>query len=251
MNTQNIKNNDKVSVAGEEIITFEKVSKVYPGSKGTALKAVSFSVYDGEFVCLIGPSGGGKTTVLKIIAGLEKPTGGVVTKPEVVSMVFQSTALFPWLSVFDNVAIGLRAINTAEKEVKKITSQFIDMMGLSGYKEKYPRDLSGGQKQRVGIARALSVNPEVLLLDEPFSALDAKTTAELHDDLLKIWREHKKTIVMVSHLIEEAVSLAERILLIKNNSISDIFGVDLPYPRREQGTHFLEEVNKIRKEFFR
>ena len=235
----------------KKILTFEKVSKVYPGSKETALRSINFSVYDGEFVCLIGPSGEGKTTVLKIIAGLEAPTTGTIVRPAVVSMVFQSTALFPWLSVFDNVAIGLRALNIVEKEVRKIATEFIEMMGLSEYKEKYPRDLSGGQKQRVGIARALAVNPHVLLLDEPFSALDAKTTAELHDDLLKIWKEHRKTIVMVSHLIEEAVSLAERVILIKNNSISDIFKIDLSYPRREQGTKFLEEVNKIRKEFFK
>ena len=235
----------------KKIVTFEKVSKIYSESKEVALRDVNFSVSEGEFVTLVGPSGGGKTTVLKIIAGLEKETSGSVMKPDVVSMVFQSTALFPWLSVFDNVALGLRALDTDEKTVKKIVDENISLMCLQDYKDKYPTELSGGQKQRVGIARALAINPSILLLDEPFSALDAKTTAELHDDLLKIWREHKQTIIMVSHSIEEAVSLSERVILIKNNTASDIFQINLPYPRREQGGLFMEDVSRIRKDFFK
>ena len=237
--------------SNKKIVTFDRVSKKYPGAKETALKDVSFYVNQGEFVALIGPSGEGKTTILKIIAGIEMETAGIVTKPDIVSMVFQSTSLFPWLSVSDNIALGPRALDTSEDVVKKIVRENIILMGLSDYAEKYPGELSGGQKQRVGIARALAIDPEVLLLDEPFSSLDAKTTAELHDDLIKIWKDKKKTIIMVSHQIEEAVSLSERVILIKNNTVTDIFPIDLPYPRREQGGRFQEEVSKIRKEFFK
>ena len=123
-------------------------------------------------------------------------------------------------------------------------------MGLTNFAQKLPSELSGGQRQRVGIARALAVNPEVLLLDEPFSALDAKTTSELHADLIKIWKETGKTIVMVSHLIEEAVSLSSKILLVKNKTIAHEFAINFPYPRREQQENFMSEVTKIRKEFF-
>ena len=239
------------SNSNNKIVTFDKVSKIYKDSNQTALKEVNFSIREGEFVCIIGPSGEGKSTVLKIVAGLEKETSGRVTKPTNVSMVFQSIALFPWLTVFDNIAIGLRAVKTPENIVKKIVDVHILMMGLRDHEFSRPADLSGGQRQRVGIARALSVEPDILLLDEPFSALDAKTTAELHEDLLKIWKEHKKTIIMVSHSIEEAVSLSERIILIKKNEVSCIFNIEFPYPRREQGARFEEEVSKIRKEFFK
>jgi ABC-type nitrate/sulfonate/bicarbonate transport system ATPase subunit len=256
-----------------KIISFENVTKIYRPLRETALLNVNFSVAVGEFVCLIGASGGGKTTILKIIAGLEKQTFGVVKKPDNVSMVFQSGAVLPWLSVFDNIALPLQvekesqknsatsaenqenkiARKSAEKtnsEIKKIVDEQMRIMGLTEFSQKLPSALSGGQRQRVGIARALAVNPDVLLLDEPFSALDAKTTFELHADLLKIWKETGKTIVMVSHLIEEAVSLASRVLLVKNKKIAREFPINFPYPRREQQENFMSEVTKIRKEFF-
>src|SRR3984957_8385753 len=231
-------------------IEFQNVSKLYPGEQHPALKDVSFSVAEGEFVCLIGASGCGKTTVLKIIAGLEEPTGGVLKKPANVAMAFQLGALFPWLTVFENAALGLRQKGASESEVERIVEKNLRAMNMHAFAQKYPVDLSGGQRQRVGIARALAVDPEVLLLDEPFSALDPKTTAELHDDLIAIWRETKKTIVMVSHLIEEAVSLADRVVLMRDGTIDQIFRIDLPYPRRES-EHFHHEVMRIRREFFR
>jgi NitT/TauT family transport system ATP-binding protein len=245
------------------IIILEKVGKVYPLHNEVALHDINFSVSSGEFVCVIGPSGGGKSTLLKIIAGLEKESSGLVIKPQTISMVFQSGALLPWLNVFDNVALGLRSkevhkenvrkgkIILSEKEIRREVIKYLTMVGLRELMEKYPADLSGGQRQRVGIARALAVDPSVLLLDEPFSSLDPKITAELHDDLLMIWRETKKTIVMVSHLIEEAVSLAERIVLIKEGKVSHIFPISLPYPRTDEGPAFIREVMLIRKEFFR
>lgn len=232
------------------VIEFKNIAKLYPGETKPALKDISFSVAQGEFVCIIGASGCGKTTVLKLIAGLEEPTGGELIKPQKVAMAFQLGALFPWLTVFENAALGLRQDGASESEVERVVEKNLRAMNMHAYAQKYPGDLSGGQRQRVGIARALAVDPEVLLLDEPFSALDPKTTAELHDDLIAIWRETKKTVVMVSHVIEEAVSLADRIILMRDGGVDAVFPVDLPYPRRES-ENFHHEVMRIRREFFK
>jgi len=232
------------------IIEFKNVGKRYLGERTPAVHDISFSVAEGEFVCLIGPSGCGKTTVLKLIAGLEEKTTGTITRPDGVSMAFQSGALLPWLTVFDNAALGLRQRKERAEKISQAVDRELRSVGMLTLHDKYPADLSGGQRQRVGIARALAVDPPVLLLDEPFSALDAKTTAELHDDLTKIWRETKKTVLMVSHLIEEAVSLGGRVILMRDGTIDQTFQIDLPYPRRES-EHFHREVMKIRREFFR
>ena len=232
------------------VIEFQNVGKLFPGEMRPALSGVSFSVAQGEFVCLIGASGCGKTTTLKLIAGLEQPSEGSITKPQHISMAFQQGALFPWLTVFENAALGLRTRGAGESEISRAVERELRAMNMHAYAQKYPADLSGGQRQRVGIARALAVDPEVLLLDEPFSALDPKTTAELHDDLIAIWRQTGKTIVMVSHLIEEAVSLADRVILMRDGKVDEIFPVDLSYPRREsEGFH--RDVMKIRRAFFR
>ena len=235
------------------IIVFDGVSKTFDDGAGreTALRDVSFAVQKGEFACLIGPSGGGKSTILRLIAGLAAPTGGTITKPEHISMVFQAGALLPWLTVAENVAFGLRAKNVPEKKIASAIADYVSMVGLAGMEGKYPRELSGGQRQRVGIARALAVEPDVLLLDEPFSALDPKTTEELHKDVIAIWTQTKKTIVMVSHLIEEAVSLADQVILIKDRTVDHIFAIDLPRPRRENEAVFAHEVMQVRKEFFK
>ena len=232
------------------VIEFKKVGKTYPGEKKPALRNVSFAVTKGEFVCLVGSSGCGKTTILKLIAGLEEPSKGKIMKPENISMAFQAGALFPWLTVYDNVALGLREKGVPEREVAGAVGRELRAMNMQTFAKKYPADLSGGQRQRVGIARALAVDPEVLLLDEPFSALDPKTTAELHDDIIAIWRRTKKTIVMVSHLIEEAVSLADRVILVRDGSIDEIYKIELPYPRRES-ENFHRDVMTIRREFFK
>ena len=233
-----------------EIISFQNVSKTYEGESHAALQHVSLSVQQGEFVCFIGASGCGKSTVLKLMAGLEQPTEGVIEKPERVALSFQFAALFPWLTVYENVALGLRESNMTDEMINRMVQRELRAMHIHELAQKYPADLSGGQRQRVGIARALAVDPHVLLLDEPFSALDAKTTAELHDDLIALWRSTKKTIVLVSHLIEEAVSLSDRVILMKEGSIVHEYPVDLPYPRREnQGYH--DEVMKIRRDFFK
>jgi NitT/TauT family transport system ATP-binding protein len=231
------------------IIEFKDVSRTFAPAT-VALSTANFSIKAGEFVCLIGASGSGKSTILKIIAGLDKQSSGEVVKPEKISMSFQGAALFPWLTVYENIAFGLRATKMPAHEIKKQVEKYIAMMKLAEVAFKYPHELSGGQKQRVGIARALAVEPTVLLLDEPFSALDPVTTAELHSDLLDFWKQSGKTIIMVSHLIEEAVSLASKILLIKDHTLAETFPLDLPYPRMEQQGGFEREVLKIRKVFF-
>ena len=239
------------------MITLENISKTYAGEHTPALRDVSLTVQDGEFVCLVGPSGCGKSTLLKIIAGLEAPSAGSRSALGTIGMVFQSGALLPWLTARENVALGVEGSSGAshhnkrsEKEVARLCDEYLAMVGLANFATKYPRELSGGQRQRVGLARALAIAPDVLLLDEPFSALDPKTTHELHEDLLKIWREKMLTIVMVSHLIEEAVSLADRVVLMKDGHIEETFPIDLSYPRREAGLSFHTLVLKIRHRFF-
>ncbi len=235
----------------DTLIEFKDVGKVYPQERTPAIHNISFSVPGGEFLCLIGPSGCGKTTVLKLIAGLETPTTGSIKKPEKVAMAFQNGALFPWLTVFENVALGLRVKGTAQAEVTHAVERELRATSMLAFHDKYPVDLSGGQRQRVGIARALAVDPAVLLLDEPFSALDPKTTAELHEDLTRIWNETKKTIVMISHLIEEAVGLAQRVILMRGGTIDSEYPITIPHPRHEQGAEFMRDVQRIRKEFFK
>ena len=236
--------------ASPEVIRFLNVSKTYPPGD-VALSATSFEIGEGEFVCLIGPSGCGKSTILKLIAGLESPDSGTILKPAHVAMVFQNGALLPWRTTYGNAALGLEGESFSRAAVRSETEKYLEMMGLEGLASKYPRELSGGERQRVGIARALAVQPKVLLLDEPFSSLDPKTTEELHKDLIKIWKETGTTVVMVSHLIEEAASLAERILLIKNFALEKTFEVPLPRPRREQAAEFMKLTSQIRKDFFK
>ncbi|MDE1875058.1 MAG: ABC transporter ATP-binding protein [Patescibacteria group bacterium] len=243
------------------MIKFDKVTKRYDdaGPDGPlVLRNVSFEIADGECVSLVGPSGCGKTTILRIIAGLEQPTTGIVTKPDRVAMVFQSGALLPWLSVYDNIAFGLRAKaarepaakRPSESRIREIVGTYAEMTGISEFLDRYPRDLSGGQRQRIGIARALAVDPDVLLLDEPFSALDAKTAHDLSVDLVKIWQETRKTVVLVSHSIEQAVAITNRVFLIKDGTVAHEYPISIPRPRHEQGEAFMNEVMNIRRPFF-
>jgi NitT/TauT family transport system ATP-binding protein len=234
------------------LIEFAGVGKTYLNEPAQAIHDVTFSVSKGSFTCFIGPSGCGKSTVLKLIAGLEKPSTGKITVPQSddIGMVFQSGALFPWLSARDNISLILGARGASKTKARQQADEFLKLVNLESFAEKYPADLSGGQRQRVGIARALAVQPQVLLLDEPFSALDPKTTAELHEDLLRLWKHTGTTVVMVSHLIEEAVSLAQHIILMKTGTIAERYSINIPYPRREQETDFIHQVHAIRRAFF-
>ncbi len=191
-----------------------KVSKTWEDDHRTALKDVSFKVEDGQFLCLMGPSGCGKSTLLRIMAGLEPASSGtVLNQPPRVGFVFQNFGLMPWLTVAENVSYGLKMAGVNRALAKKMTMHQIHEMGLSGLAKKHPKELSGGQKQRVGIARALAIDPDILLLDEPFSSLDTFTAEELRAELLSIWHRTGKTIVMVTHLPAEAAELADRIIV--------------------------------------
>lgn len=220
------------------------VTKRFPDG-GEALKRVTFEVQDGEFFAIVGPSGCGKSTLLRIIAGLEENSGGVVEAPGNLAMVFQSGALFPWQTALENATFGLRMRGV--KDAGKIGTEKLSEVGLQGLERRHPRELSVGQRQRVGIARALAVDPVGLLLDEPFSALDAITTRALHEDLLKIWQTHQKTVILVSHSIEEAVELADRVAVMKDGQILKIVEVNLtrPRPRGDKLFQIVAEIEKL------
>jgi NitT/TauT family transport system ATP-binding protein len=230
-----------------EIINLQDVSKVYHAVKVTAVSDINLSVNEGEFFCLIGQSGCGKSTILRLISGIEIPSSGNITAPEEISMVFQSGALLPWMTVEENVSLVNKVKHLSRLKIEEQTTKYLRMVDLEAFRFRYPRELSGGQKQRVGIARALAVEPKVLLLDEPFSALDPVTTDEMHKYLLKVWQETKKTIVMVSHSIEEAVFLSDRIAVMKQGGIKKIVAVDLKRPRKEDAKELLQLIEQIKK----
>lgn len=228
-------------------IVLKEVSKVYKAAKVTALIDINIEVEKGEFFCLVGPSGCGKSTILRLISGLEKASSGEVETPKDISMVFQSGALLPWMSVEENISFVCRANGMSKFKADEQTTKYLRMVDLEGLRYRYPRELSGGQRQRVGIARALAIEPSVLLLDEPFSALDPLTTEELHTYLLKIWKETQKTIVMVSHLLEEAVLLSDKIGIMKKGEIKQIIDVELKRPRSQESKEFLKTLDEVKK----
>ena len=238
------------------------VSQSYPKSSGEAgppvLEDVSMNLREGEIVALLGRSGCGKSTLLRLIAGLALPKQGLVTfagKPvigpsEGVAMVFQSFALFPWLSVLDNVEIGLRAQGTPVDETRTRALKAIDVIGLDGFESAYPKELSGGMRQRVGFARALVVQPKILLMDEPFSALDVLTAETLRTDLLDLWAEGRmpiKAILMVTHNIEEAVLMCDRVIVLASNPgrIAAEIQIPLAHPRNRLDADFRLLVDRI------
>lgn len=225
-------------------IVAEHITKSYSTKRGIvlALDDVSLSVGAGEFVCLVGPSGCGKTTLLNLIAGFEFPDQGEILidgkhirEPGIDRMVmFQESALFPWLTAFDNVMFGLKLKQTLPiEEQKEKASCFLKMVGLEKFTFSYPHELSGGMKQRVALARALAPDPMVLLMDEPFAALDAITREQIYDDLQEIWQNQTKTVIFVTHNIAEAVCLGDRVVLLSSHPgrIYAEFSITLPYPR--------------------
>jgi NitT/TauT family transport system ATP-binding protein len=228
------------------------------GGEHLVLDGVELSLAQGQIVGLLGRTGSGKSTLLRLIAGLAQPSGGTVTylgervtgPAPGIAMVFQSFALFPWLTVLENVQLGLEALGLPDAEIRKRALAAIDLIGLDGYESAFPRELSGGMRQRVGFARALVVHPNILLMDEPFSALDVLTAETLRTDFLELWGDGKlpiKGVVLVTHNIEEAVLMCDRILLFSTNPgriISEI-AVDLQQPRNRLDPRFRDLVEKI------
>jgi NitT/TauT family transport system ATP-binding protein len=226
-------------------VVIDAVSKSYPDDRGqstAALAGVSASVEAEEFVALLGPSGCGKSTLLNIVAGLVRPTAGHVhfegqRRPGqlVTAMVFQEFALFPWRTAQANVEFGLEEAGVGRAERARRARELIELTGLAGFEHRYPHQLSGGMRQRVGIARALAVDPAVLLMDEPFSALDAQTRQLMQEELLAIWERTRKTILYVTHNIQEAVYLADRVIVLSRRPgrVIATVAVELKRPRTE------------------
>ena len=239
-----------------EKITVQNVSRSYESMQ--ALADVSFSVTEGEFCCVVGPSGCGKTTLLRTIAGLEDPdSGSVLVDGDPVTgpgldrgMVFQEYALFPWRTVRGNIRFGLDRPACDCPDCEARVRKLIDLVGLDGFGDSYPKELSGGMKQRVGIARALAVDPEVLLMDEPFGSVDARTRDHLHAELLDIWAETKQTVVFVTHDIDEAVTLADRVVVMDADpgTVQSTVSIDLERPRERTAHDFVDYVARIRDE---
>lgn len=261
-------------------ICINHVEKIFQGhdKKTIALNGVDLEIFENEFVCVVGPSGCGKTTLLNIIAGLETPTGGDVTmngQPIIGpgndrGVIFQQYALFPWLTVRQNIGFGFNYLKKAEKKAvtdkktgkvtettvyRKYTAEerdalvdkYMRMVDLEDFANAYPKELSGGMKQRVAIARGYAVAPEVLLMDEPFGALDAQTRAQLQEDLLKTWEQETKTCFFITHDVEEAVLLATRVVVMsaRPGRVKEIIPIELPYPRN-QATKLLPEFNEYK-----
>lgn len=255
-------------MAGENSVTklkIDNIYKEYSGSNGKtiALNGVSLDIKENEFVCVVGPSGCGKSTLLNIIAGLLKPTSGNAyldgKKIEGTGMergvVFQGYALFPWRTVLKNVMFGLEIKKVPRNKAEEIARKYIKAVGLDGFENSYPKELSGGMKQRVAIARAYAVDPEVLLLDEPFGALDAQTRVQLQSELLSTWENDKKTCFFITHDVDEAIILAQRVVIMsaRPGRIKRIVDIDIPYPRTQAtktDPRFLELKTEIWNEVY-
>ncbi|MEP0750974.1 nitrate ABC transporter ATP-binding protein [Trichocoleus sp. Lan] len=242
------------TVNRDPFLVIEDVSKVYPTATGpyTVLDGVNLTVYEGEFICLIGHSGCGKSTLLNMVSGFNKPTDGEVRLETLKirepgpdrMMVFQNYCLLPWLTAFENVYLAVDSVYPGKPRSEKVTivREHLAMVGLTEAADKKPSQLSGGMKQRVAIARALSIRPKVLILDEPFGALDAITKEELQEELLTIWREHQVTVLMITHDIDEALFLADRLVMMTNGPSASIGEVlKIPFPRPRNRARIMED----------
>ncbi len=220
-----------------------------------AVRDFNLDIEEGEFVCFVGPSGCGKTTLLRCLAGLEEPTKGDIRVRGVPlegpgaerGYVFQSFALFPWRTVRRNIEFGLELKGMTKEERNRISDEYIDLVGLQGFEDAHPKELSGGMQQRVGLARALVNDPEVLLMDEPFGSLDAQTRNIMQTEVLKIWNRTHKTIIFVTHSVDESIFLADRVVVLtaRPASIKAIFPVDLPRPRDRASDPFAHIRHEI------
>ncbi|MBW7850804.1 MAG: ABC transporter ATP-binding protein [Rhodospirillales bacterium] len=220
-------------------IRIENLSKEFKlrGKAFKALDTINLDIASGTFFVIVGPSGCGKTTLLRVLAGLEEPTEGTVTvnrtelhRPSN-AMVFQGDSIFPWMTVWENAAYGLRMRKVPKAEIRDIVDHYLDCTRLTKFAHSFPHQLSGGMRQRVSIARAFATDPEVLLMDEPFSALDEQNRTLLHQELLRIWEQHKKTVVFITHSVDEAVILGDRIMVMTAHPGRAKVTVDVPFER--------------------
>ena len=241
------------------------MEKIFDTKKGpmVALNGVDLDIKENEFICVVGPSGCGKSTLLNIIAGLLPATSGAVyvdgKKVEGTGtergVVFQQYALFPWLTVIKNVMFGLKLKGMSNEEARETAMKYLKKVGLEEFADSYPKELSGGMKQRLAIARAYAVQPEVLLMDEPFGALDAQTRTQLQSELLLTWENERKTCFFITHDVEEAIILATRVVIMsaRPGRIRDIVDIDIPYPRDQEtkmSPRFMELKNYIWKQVY-
>ena len=240
------------------ILTIRNLSAVFPDNNGglRALEDISFNVHPREFVCVLGPSGSGKTTLLRILAGLIPQTSGSFLfrdgEQPSIGMVFQQANLMPWRTVLDNIKLPLEVINVDEQTARLKTQEMIELVRLQGFEDSLPRDLSGGMAQRVAIARALIHDPDLLLLDEPFASLDAMTRERMWNELSRIWQARQKTVIMVTHSINESLFLADRVLVLtqRPGKVKLDLEVDLPRPREDDiryTPHFGKLARKLRE----
>ncbi|MEG6616577.1 ABC transporter ATP-binding protein [Peptococcaceae bacterium 1198_IL3148] len=240
------------------IIAIENLNKTYVTDRGNnveALQNISLNVQNNDFVCIVGPSGCGKSTLLRITAGLDTATSGFVyyqgeqvNKPnKEIGMVFQEYSLLPWRSVLDNVALGLEFSGKSNQECQQSAKEYLSLVGLNAFANAYPYELSGGMQQRVAIARALANNPQVLLMDEPFGALDAHTRILMQRELLTIWQKNRKTILFVTHSVDEAIYLADYIVVMSAHPgrIKEIIKVNMPRPRDRANPYYGQLSAKI------
>jgi NitT/TauT family transport system ATP-binding protein len=241
----------------------ERVNMVFQGRdrEVEALKELSLDIQEGGFVSIVGPSGCGKSTFLRVVAGLIRPNGGtvIIDGKEVKApgsgcgMVFQYDNLLPWRTVIDNVAFGLQIQGISTDERNKIAKFYIDLVGLTGFENNYPHELSGGMRQRANLARALSIDPAVLLMDEPFAALDAQTREIMQFELLRIWEKSRKTVLFVTHQIDEAIFLSDRVIVLgaRPGRVRDVIDISIPRPREldaKRTVEFLGYVDRIWKQ---
>lgn len=243
-------------------LTFTGVGKTYTSTAGdiTALQDITFSIREGEFVSIVGPSGCGKSTLLKLVAGVIRPSSGTIAVPRAaegtrgtagrLGMVFQTPVLMPWRDVLSNVMLPFEILRLDQRKGRKRAREMLALVGLAGFERRFPWELSGGMQQRVAISRALVFNPTLLLMDEPFGALDALTREEMGTELLRIWEETRKTILFVTHSIDEAVFLSDRVVVMsaRPGTIALVTPIELPRPRdakvryHPQFTHYCEQL---------
>lgn len=239
-------------------IKINKLDKYYPGENGEtthALKDINLEIQDGEFVCIVGPSGCGKSTLLEIVAGLLEHTDGEVLLDDIpvngtsrdIGVVFQDASLYPWKTIKKNIAFGMDISGVPKKEQEERVAKYVKMMNLSGFENKYPSQLSGGMRQRAGIARALVMNPKVILMDEPFSAVDHLTRCTLQEELIRIRQEEKKTVLFVTHDINEAVYLADRVILLspRPSTVQEEYDISIPHPRKRSDEYLVQKAAEI------